>query len=115
MTSPTRRDPIGLSPTPKTRGVSPFKNNMEALIANSKNIAKIKARIKKMSKKKLERELIGPHKKYFDEDKLNEMQRAIHRAKVKIYLETCTPPLTAPSNQSVDESDEETLSANKKI
>ncbi len=105
MTSPTRRDPIGRSKPPKTRGASPYKTNMEALIANSKQIAKIK----RMSRRSLERQVVGPHKRYFDEDKLTEMQRAIHRAKVKIYLETCNPPLTAPSNQS---SDEDTLLTN---
>jgi hypothetical protein len=111
MTSPTRKDPIGLSPRPKTRGASPFKTNIDALIANSKQIAKIK----RMSRRSLTRQVVGPFKKYFDEDKLTEMQRAIHRAKVKIWLETSTPPLTAPSNQSIDELDEEALSTNKKL
>ncbi len=103
--SPTRKDPIGFSPRPKTRGACPYKTNVEALVANSKQIAKIK----RMSRRSLERQVVGPHKKYFDEDKMNVMQRAIHRAKVKIYLETCNPPLTAPSNQS---SDEDTLLTN---
>jgi hypothetical protein len=111
MTSPTRRDPIGLSPRPKTRGAGPYKTNIDALIANSKQIAKIK----RMSRRSLTRQVVGPHKKYFDEDKLTDMQRAIHRAKVKIWIETCTPPLTAPSDRSINESDKKTLSTNKKL
>ena len=81
--SPTRKDPIGFSSRPKTRGVSPYKTNGEALIANSKQVAKIR----KMSRRSLTRQVVGPHKKYFDESLLTDMQRAIHRAKVKIWLE----------------------------
>lgn len=111
MTSPTRRDPIGFSNRPKTRGASPYKTNREALVANAQQIAKIR----KMSRRALTRQVVGPFKKYRDESSLTDKQRAIHRAKVEIWLEGCTPSLTAPSSQRLYKNgDEETLSANKK-
>ena len=109
--SPTRKDPIGFSPRPKTRGASPYKTNGEALVANSKQIAKIR----KMSRRSLTRQVVGPFKKYFDESLLTDKKRAIHRAKVKIWLEGCTPPSTAPSSQYLYRNeDEDTLSTNTK-
>lgn len=113
MTSPTRRDSIGFSNRPKTRGESPFKTNREALVANAQQIAKIR----KMSRRALTRQVVGPFKKYRDESSLTDTQRAIHRAKVEIWLEGCTPSLTSPSSSQhlYKNEDEETLSANKKL